>query len=133
MKRIEVVAAVIVDINNKYMCVQRGENNRIYLSKKWEFPGGKIEVNENHEVALKREIQEELKMHIEPLKHIITVDHIYPDFQLIMHAYLSKIIDGEPVLTEHLELKWLSEGELIGLDWAAADIPIVSKITGKNG
>ena len=133
MKTIEVVAAVICDELGRYMCVQRGENNRIYLSKKWEFPGGKIEVNENHEVALKREIQEELKMHIEPLKHIITVDHIYPDFQLIMHAYLSKIIHGEPVLTEHLELKWLSEEELIGLDWAAADIPIVHKITEKNG
>jgi len=133
MKTIEVVAAVICDELGRYMCVQRGENNRIYLSKKWEFPGGKIEVNENHEEALKREIQEELKMHIEPLKHIITVDHIYPDFQLIMHAYLSKIIHGEPVLTEHLELKWLSEEELIGLDWAAADIPIVHKITEKNG
>jgi len=133
MKTIEVVAAVICDELGRYMCVQRGKNNRIYLSKKWEFPGGKIEIDENHEEALIREIQEELKMQIEPLKHIITVDHIYPDFQLIMHAYLSKIIDGEPVLTEHLELKWLSEGELIGLDWAAADIPIVSKITGKNG
>ena len=133
MKTIEVVAAVICDEHGRYMCVQRGENNRIYLSKKWEFPGGKIEIDENHEEALIREIQEELKMQIEPLKHIITVDHIYPDFQLIMHAYLSKIIHGEPVLTEHLELKWLSEEELIGLDWAAADIPIVHKITEKNG
>jgi 8-oxo-dGTP diphosphatase len=132
MKRIEVVAAVIVDVNNKYMCVQRGFNNKSYLSEKWEFPGGKIEANENHEEALIREIQEELKMQIEPLNHIITVDHTYPDFQLIMHAYLSKIIDGEPVLTEHLELKWLSEDELSGLDWAAADIPIVYEIIGKN-
>ena len=133
MKKIEVVAAVIMDQNHKYMCVQRGTNSKFYLSEKWEFPGGKIENNENHTEALIREIQEELSMQIEPLEHLITVEHNYPDFQLIMHAYLSKIIDGEPVLTEHLDLKWLSEEELIGLDWAAADIPIVHKLTEKNG
>jgi 8-oxo-dGTP diphosphatase len=131
MKKIEVVAAVIID-NNKYMCVQRGTNSKIYLSEKWEFPGGKIEGNENHTEALVREIQEELNMQIEPLNHIITVDHTYPDFQLVMHAYLSKIIDGEPELTEHLDLKWLSVDLLSSLDWAAADIPIVKKIQGTN-
>ena len=48
MKKIEVVAAVIIDQNHKYMCVQRGTNSKLYLSEKWEFPGGKIENNENH-------------------------------------------------------------------------------------
>lgn len=128
MKKIEVVAAVIVDQKNKYMCVQRGTNSKKYLSEKWEFPGGKIEDNENHTEALVREIQEELKMRIESVNHIITVDHSYPDFQLIMHAYLSKIIDGEPNLTEHLDLKWLPADQLSSLDWAAADVPIVEKI-----
>ena len=46
MKKIEVVAAVIID-NNKYMCVQRGTNSKIYLSEKWEFLGGKIVDNES--------------------------------------------------------------------------------------
>lgn len=131
MKKIEVVAAVIVD-NNKYMCVQRGANSKKYLSEKWEFPGGKIEDNENHTEALVREIQEELKMRIEPVNHIITVEHSYPDFQLIMHAYLSKIINGEPNLTEHLDLKWLPADQLSSLDWAAADVPIVEKIIETN-
>lgn len=131
MKKIEVVAAVIVD-NNKYMCVQRGMNSKNYLSEKWEFPGGKIEDKENHTEALVREIQEELNMQIEPVNHLITVDHTYPDFQLIMHAYLSKIIDGEPKLTEHLDLKWLPADQLSNLDWAAADVPIVEKIKETN-
>lgn len=132
MNKIEVVAAVIVDQKNKYMCVQRGINSKSYLSEKWEFPGGKIEDNENHTEALVREIQEELKMRIEPVNHIITVEHSYPDFQLIMHAYLSKIIDGEPNLTEHLDLKWLPADQLSSLDWAAADVPIVEKIIETN-
>lgn len=132
MKKIEVVAAVIIDQNNKYMCVQRGTNSKLYLSEKWEFPGGKIEYNENRTEALIREIQEELSMYIEPLKHLITVEYAYPDFELIMHAYLSQIIDGVPKLNEHLDLKWLSKDELLELDWAAADIPIVHKIKGKN-
>ena len=132
MKKIEVVAAVIIDQNHKYMCVQRGTNSKFYLSEKWEFPGGKIENNENHTEALIREIQEELSMQIEPLEQLITVEHDYPDFQLVMHAYLSKIIHGGPKLNEHLDIKWLSEDELLVLDWAAADIPIIHKIIGKN-
>jgi len=132
MKKIEVVAAVIIDQNNKYLCVQRGVNSKLYLSEKWEFPGGKIENNENHTQALTREIHEELNMQIEPLEHLITVEHVYLDFQLVMHAYLSKITDGGPMLNEHLDLKWLSGDELLGLDWAAADIPIVHKIIGNN-
>ena len=132
MKKIEVVAAVIIDQNHKYMCVHRITNSKLYLSEKWEFPGGKIENNENHTEALIREIQEELSMQIEPLEQLITVEHDYPDFQLVIHAYLSKIIYGGPKLNEHLDLKWLSEDELLGLDWAAADMPIVYKIIGKN-
>lgn len=39
-KKVEVVAAVIMH-NQKILCVQRGENKLEYISKKFEFPGGK--------------------------------------------------------------------------------------------
>ena len=59
MKTIEVVVAVIFR-EGKVLCVQRDEHAKEYVSLKWEFPGGKVEVGESREEALVREIEEEL-------------------------------------------------------------------------
>ena len=127
MKRIEVVAAIIIS-ENKILCVQRGENKYNYISKKYEFPGGKIENGESKEEAIKREIYEELRMKIRELKEFVTVYHEYPDFQLTMHSYICTCEDCFLELTEHIDFQWLDINELRGLDWAAADIPIVEKL-----
>ena len=132
MKIIEVVASVIF-AEGRVLCVQRPENAREYVSLKWEFPGGKIELGENREQALRREINEELDVEIENLEYFMTVEHTYPDFHLVMHSYTCSIAKGEPVLKEHVALKWLWVEELDQLDWAAADIPIVEKLMSGRG
>jgi len=127
MKTIEVVAGVIRNEDNQIFCVQRGVSSKEYISKKWEFPGGKLEDGESQKDALTRELNEELKLDIDVLDLVTTVDHTYPDFRLIMHAYECTIIGKkQPVLTEHLDSKWLYSNELEPLDWAAADVPIVN-------
>ena len=132
MKTIEVVASVIFR-EGRVLCVERTQNAREYVSLKWEFPGGKIESGENREHALHREIREELDVEIENLEYFTTVEHTYPDFHLIMYAYTCSILKGEPVLKEHVALKWLPVEELDQLDWAAADIPIVEKLMSGRG
>ena len=132
MKIIEVVAAVIF-AEGRVLCVQRPENAREYVSLKWEFSGGKIESGENREQALKREIREELDVEIGNLDYFMTVEHTYPDFHLVMHAYTCSILKDEPVLKEHVALKWLPVEEVDQLDWAAADIPIVEKLMSGRG
>jgi 8-oxo-dGTP diphosphatase len=127
MKHITVVAAVI-EHKGKYLCVQRGINKYDYISKKWEFPGGKVEADESPENALIREIQEELAMEINELHFFITVEHPYPDFRLTMYTYLCKSEQTTPTLTEHLEYSWQSASDMNHLDWAAADLPIVEKL-----
>jgi len=124
MKHIEVVAAVI-EHENQYLCVQRNANKYDYISYKYEFPGGKVEPNETNEEALTREIQEELNLEIHIQKHIITVEHTYPDFKISMHTYLCKSQNREITLNEHVDQKWLEKSDLHSLDWAGADIPIV--------
>lgn len=128
MKTIEVVAGVIKDKEGLTLAVQRGESSKEYISKKWEFPGGKIEEGESREDALFRELSEELKIETNVGDLVMTVDHTYPDFRLIMHAFHCEILSGELTLTEHLDQKWLRGSELKDLDWAAADVPIVDKL-----
>ena len=127
MKTTQVVAAII-ECEDYFLCVQRAENARDYVSLKWEFPGGKIESGENREHALHREIREELDVEVGNLDYFMTVEHTYPDFHLVMRAYTCSILKGEPVLKEHVALKWLPVEEVDQLDWAAADIPIVEKL-----
>lgn len=127
MKKVEVVAAVIFH-NNKILCVQRGDNKYNYIAFKYEFPGGKVELGETNETAIKREILEELNLKISIDSKFITVNHQYPDFTLVMHSFICSCNNPEIVLSEHVDFKWLDKTELKKLDWAAADIPIVDKL-----
>ncbi len=120
MRKVEVVAAVILE-NNKLFACQRGYGDQ---KGKWEFPGGKIEKYEAPETALKREIKEELNAQIEVLSHIRTVEYNYSNFHLTMHCYLCSL-QNEPTLLEHTQSKWLNKDELYSVNWLPADIEIL--------
>ena len=127
MKHIEVVAAVIYK-ENKILCVKRGKHKFDYLSLKFEFPGGKIELGETKEDALVREIKEELEMNIEIQKEFLTVSFAYPDFKITMYSFICICKSDVFKLKEHVEFRWLLNTELSALDWASADIPVVEKL-----
>ncbi len=125
MKSLEVVAAVIQH-QDKILCALKGEHKYPYLSNKYEFPGGKVEVEETLEQALIREIKEELNLDIEITEYLLTVEHAYPNFNIELTTFMcvTKTIE-ELALSEHQDVQWCSINELEQLDWAAADIPIV--------
>lgn len=133
MKHYNISAAVIL-VEDKFFCVQRGESKFDYISKKFEFPGGKIEEDESEDEALMREIKEELNLNIENLNKFIVVNHKYPDFEITMNVFQCNCTNfHDLILREHLSYKLLSTNELISLDWAEADIPIVNKLIALNG
>jgi len=123
MKHYEVVAAVFTDDQNRIYCTRRRDNGDLAL--KWEFPGGKIEQGETKQEALIREVKEELSTDIEVLDYIMTVDHQYNSFKITLHVYFTKIVNGDFILSEHIEAKWLDKEDLMKLDWAEADLPVV--------
>lgn len=132
-KHHQVVAAVIAD-GGEILCMQRGATKYEYTSYKWEFPGGKIEVGETPEEALRREIREEMGMEIEVKEHLITVVHEYPDFCITMSAYRCMPVCGRAfTMNEHHASRWLPPAALPTLDWAAADIGIVERILQASG
>jgi 8-oxo-dGTP diphosphatase len=122
---IEVACGVIVH-DNKVLCVQRGETMSLPL--KWEFPGGKIERNETPEQCLYREIKEELGVSIDILEKLTNSYYDYGSFEIILIPYLCKYLGDEIILSEHKEFQWLLFSELLMLDWAPADVPIVNEL-----
>jgi 8-oxo-dGTP diphosphatase len=124
MKKIEVVAAII-QRDGAYFATQRGYGE---FEGMWEFPGGKIEPGERREVALKREIQEELGVDIAIGNLLYTVEYNYPSFHLTMHCYLCGVVSGEIELREHKSARWLTKETLDSVEWLPADKEVVDKL-----
>ena len=124
MKNTKVVAAIII-YNGHILATQRGYGD---FSSKWEFPGGKVETNENPEEALIREIKEELNADITINEFLTTVEYDYPKFHLIMDCYVCSIVEDKITLLEHKASKWLAKNELDTVDWLAADVKVVEEL-----
>ncbi len=135
MKTIEVVAAVIKN-GDLYLGTKRGYGE---FKGMWEFPGGKIESGESKEDALVREIKEEMNADINVDNYLCTVDYDYPNFHLIMHAYICSLKNDNIELIyhdenelEHDSIKWLDSNSLEKINWLPADIEIVNKLKNKS-
>ena len=121
-----VVGAAIVR-DGKILCAQRGEPRT--LAGKWEFPGGKIEAGETPEEALVRELREELACDVEVTSFVCTSTQDYDFGTVVLSVYLCKLVAGEPLLTEHQEVRWLPPEQIPSLDWTPADADAVAAIS----
>ena len=124
-KRINVVGAVLTR-GQTILAARR--SSTMSLPDKWEFPGGKIEMNESPEQALLRELEEELLCTAEIGARIETTEHEYDFGIVILTTYYCSLTGEEPRLTEHSEIRWVQAAELDQLDWAPADIPAVVQV-----
>lgn len=95
------------------------------LPLKWEFPGGKVEEGERAEECLIREIREELNVTIQVQQRMEEVVHDYGHQQVRLIPFQAVITEGEITLAEHAAYAWLKEDELVELDWAEADLPVL--------
>lgn len=119
---INVTCAIIIQ-GKKILVTQRSEKMKLPL--KWEFPGGKLEENESEIDCIKREIKEELNIEIEILKSLSNSIYDYGVFKINLIPFISNYVSGEIILSEHKDYKLVDKSELLNLDWAEADLPIV--------
>ena len=129
MKQIIVVAAIIRK-EDKIFATQRGYGE---WKDWWEFPGGKMEVGETPEEALKREIHEELSADISVGELLTTVEYDYPAFHLTMHCFLCTLVGEALHLNEHEASRWLTKEELDSVKWLPADEIVIDKMKERIG
>lgn len=130
LKTIDVVAAVIIH-DDKLFCAKRKDSKYIYLSNKFEFPGGKVELGESDEDALKREIIEELGRGIEIISKLADYYYQYPHQNVHLKFYICKFLIYSDLIesNSHNLVGWYNINEINDLDWIIADKPVVHTLT----
>jgi mutator protein MutT len=98
------------------------------LAGYWEFPGGKIEPNENVTDCIKRELQEELAIDVEVGDHLITVDHEYETLKVSLIVHHCIHVSGEPQAIASTEIRWVTIDELDTYQLPAANYQIVEAL-----
>lgn len=121
------VVGAVVERNGSVFAARRNPDRS--AGGLWEFPGGKIEDDEEPDTALQRELREELNVDISvgPLidQSISTVG----SSQIELSCYLASFGVDDPVeSTDHDAFQWVPLSQVTLLDWAPGDIPIVGRL-----
>lgn len=125
MKVVLVSAVALIDTDGRVLLAQRPEGKS--MAGLWEFPGGKIEQGETPEVALIRELEEELGINTwqSCLAPLTFASHSYETFHLLMPLFACRKWEGTPQSKEGQTLKWVKPNDLKSYPMPAADIPLI--------
>ncbi|MDD5556195.1 MAG: (deoxy)nucleoside triphosphate pyrophosphohydrolase [bacterium] len=127
-----VCAAAIIRRGRALLIARRKPDSRLEPLK-WEFPGGKIEYTEDPRVCLVREIREEMNVRISVDAVYDIVSHTYRKggriFHVLLLCYLCTYRGGRPRPLDCHETRWVRIGDLGAYDFAAADLPIVRRLS----
>lgn len=120
-----VVAAALTNEVGEILLQLRPEGRS--MAGLWEFPGGKVELNETPESALVRELKEELGLDIDPvaLTSFAFASEPLGDRHLLLMLYRCTRWSGTPVALESPELRWVSPADMDQLPMPPADLPLM--------
>lgn len=128
MKTILVSAVALIDKDGRVLLTQRPKSKS--MPGLWEFPGGKVEEGETPEVALIRELEEELGINTwsSCLAPLTFASHGYQDFHLLMPVFACRKWEGIPAPREKQTLKWMHVSEMWDYPMPPADIPLIATL-----
>ena len=126
LKRLKVVAGILRDTSGRVLIAERVDDGPFHGL--WEFPGGKIGVEETREAALARELIEEIG--VQPLvsEHFMSLQHEYPDRHVSIDFFLVTDWHNEPTGLEGQELRWVQAKDLDAEQLLPADLPVVEAL-----
>ncbi len=125
MKVVLVSAVALIDADGRILLAQRPEGKS--MAGLWEFPGGKVETGETPEVALIRELDEELGINTweSCLAPLTFASHSYESFHLLMPLFACRKWDGQVQSREGQALKRVRAKDLRDYPMPPADVPLI--------
>lgn len=121
------VVAALIEKDGKYLIARRAYGDENVIGK-WEFPGGKVEPNEDEMFAIEREIREEFELEVKAVKFLVNNVYEYPNRAIDLRLYECKYVSGEFKLHDHLEYKYVSKDELTSYELCPADVPLAEYV-----
>lgn len=118
MKKTKVVCGVIINKKNEILITKRGD--KINYGK-WEFPGGKVNLDEDNFTCLIRELKEELDIDIEPEKELLSYN--FKNYNLTFVS--GRIKSTKITLIEHLDYKWINFLEIDSFNFLEGDLKFI--------
>lgn len=123
--RLHVAVGVIIRQQQVLLALRHVKQHQ---GDRWEFPGGKLELDETAEAALKRELLEELAIEVRACEPFMTLQYDYPERSVLLDIWLVSEFSGEPRGVEGQPLRWVPISQLHALSFPDANKPIVAKI-----
>src|SRR5260221_8565736 len=123
-----VAAVALIDTDGRVLLAERPAGK--HLAGLWEFPGGKVQPGETPELALIRELAEELGINTSEscLAPFTFASHAYPEFHLLMPLYVCRKWSGIVIAREGQRLAWVRPQRLGEYAMPPADKPLVAML-----
>ena len=124
-----VVVAAVIEDRGRFLVTRRQAG--VHLAGLWEFPGGKIDPEETHGDALRREIKEELDADVAVGELVLSTAHTYPEKAVSLFFYYCTLTaTPRPVLGQ--EMRWVTREEIGALGFPAADEEVIRVLTRRS-
>ena len=123
---VHVAVAVVKNKYGKILITKRSDT--VHQGGLWEFPGGKVESNENVNQALKRELYEEVGINIIESMPLIKIQHNYIDKSVLLDVFTVNNFSEQVYSKEGQEYKWVEPQALSDFYFPEANYPIIDAI-----
>lgn len=125
MAQVHVAIGLIVDAG-RILVSRRHQGDR--FGHCWEFPGGKVAPNEDPPRCMHREIKEELDVTVSIVAALPEIDHTYSDFQVCLHPFILRLLNGTPRPLASRELRWVTIEEMMALPFPEANASLIRNL-----
>lgn len=98
------------------------------MGGRWEFPGGKIDAEEDCATTIQREMMEEFSVEVEVGEKIASTTFYHKNKECFLDAFFVHLkedgLSRRFVLTEHTDYRWADIEEIPSLDFVDSDLKI---------